>query len=60
LKKKQLIGRVIQDAIGKDGFMKSNKMTMGFDHYSEECGEMEPHHHAEETVYLLNAKDGWI
>lgn len=33
-------GRVIQTAIGKDGFSKSLKMTVGFARYSAESGPM--------------------
>lgn len=35
-------------------------MTMGFAHYSAASGPMEPHHHAEETVYIIDARDGWV
>ena len=55
-----LPGRVIQTAVGKDGYSKSQGMTVGFAHYSAESGPMEPHHHAEEVVYIVDAKDGWI
>jgi hypothetical protein len=60
LKKECLPGRVIQKAVGKDAPSKSGKMSMGFAHYSDESGPMEPHHHAEEIVYVLKAKDGWV
>ena len=55
-----LPGRVIQKAVGKDSASESAKMTMGFATYSQESGPMEPHHHAEEIVYILSAKDGWV
>lgn len=55
-----LPGRVIQTAVGKDGFSRSQKMTVGFAHYSAESGPMEPHHHAEEVIYVIDAKDGWV
>ncbi len=55
-----LPGRMIQKAVGKDGLSSSGKMTMGFAHYSEQSGPMEPHHHAEEIVYILDTKDGWV
>jgi hypothetical protein len=54
-----LPGRVIQKAVGKDGASSSSRMTMGFAHYSAASGPMEPHHHAEEIVYILEARDGW-
>jgi hypothetical protein len=60
IKRVTLPGRIIQTAVGKDGFSTSGKMTIGFARYSAESGPMEPHHHAEEVVYVLDAKDGWI
>ena len=54
-----LPGRQVQKAVGKDSFSRSAKMTMGFARYSEECGPMAPHHHAEEIVYIISAKDAW-
>ena len=56
VKKINLPGRIIQKVIGEDSFIKSDKMTMGFAYYSTESGVMQPHHHAEETVYIITAK----
>lgn len=55
-----LPGRQIQNCVGRNGIIKSEKMTVGFARYAPECGPMEPHHHAEETVYILDAKNGWV
>jgi uncharacterized RmlC-like cupin family protein len=60
LEKTQLPGRIIQKAIGRDAFSASTEMTMGFAHYSMESGPMEPHHHAEEVIYVLEARDAWV
>ena len=60
LQKEFLPGRTIQKAVGKDAVSSSGRMTMGFAHYSDQSGPMEPHHHAEEIVYILSAKDGWV
>jgi hypothetical protein len=62
LERLELPGRVIQKAVGGDAESrsKSERMTMGFAHYSAESGAMEPHHHAEEIVYVLSAEDGWV
>ncbi len=60
LEKVCLPGRIIQKAIGKDALCKSAKMTMGFAHYSAESGPMEPHQHAEEIVYIIDAKNGTV
>lgn len=59
--KKPLPGRVIQLMVGQeDAASASNVMTMGFAHYSEESGPMDPHRHAEEIVYVLSAQDGYV
>jgi hypothetical protein len=55
-----LPGRVIQNAVGKDGLSTSTRVTVGFARYSAESGAMEPHNHAEEVVYILDAKNGWV
>lgn len=60
LGRETLPGRIIQKAIGKDSFSTSSRITMGFAHYSEESGPMEPHHHAEEVVYVVGAEDAWV
>ena len=60
LKKEYLPGRCIQKAVGIDGYSPSGKMTMGFARYSAEVGPMEPHQHAEEIIYIIDTKDGWI
>ena len=58
--KEYLPGRVIQKAVGKDSVHISTRITTGYAHYSEESGPMEPHHHAEEVVYIISARDGWV
>lgn len=59
--KQMLPGRALQKAVGKESLVSSAKMTVGFATYSPESGPMpEPHHHAEETVYIASAKDGWV
>jgi hypothetical protein len=60
LEKEFLPGRTIQKAVGKESPSRSRRMTMGFAHYSDQSGPMEPHHHAEEIVYILGAKNGWV
>ena len=58
--KLHLPGRIVQKAVGKDASSTSLRMTMGFAHYSEASGPMEPHQHAEEIVYIVSAQDGWV
>lgn len=60
LGKVELPGRVIQKCIGKDSFSNSHDMTVGFARYSAESGPMEPHQHAEEAIYVIDAKDGRV
>ena len=60
LGKNLLPGRTIQRAIGNNSFASSQIMTVGFAHYSAEAGAMEPHQHAEEAIYVTDAKNGWV
>jgi len=55
-----LPGRMIRRAVGKNSAIESSEMTVGFARYAPEYGPMEPHNHAEETVVVLDAKDGWV
>jgi hypothetical protein len=58
----KLAGRTLQKAVGGpgEGKVTSTRMTVGFARYSAESGPMEPHHHAEETIYVVDARDGYI
>jgi hypothetical protein len=60
LEKVRLPGRVIQKAVGKESPAQSTQMTVGFAHYSEETGPMEPHQHVEEAVHILDVRKGWV
>jgi hypothetical protein len=60
IKRERLPGREIRKAIGKGAALASAKMTMGFVRYSAESGPMEPHNHAEEVLYILSSKSGWV
>jgi hypothetical protein len=60
IKRERLPGREIRKAIGKGAAQASAKMTMGFVRYSAEIGPMEPHNHAEEALYILASKGGWV
>ncbi|UCB45196.1 MAG: hypothetical protein JSV25_13410 [Spirochaetota bacterium] len=55
-----LPGRVIQKIVGKDACSKSTKMTMGFGHYGADIGKMEPHQHAEEICYIVDAVKAYV
>ena len=60
LTKIHLPGRVIEKAVGKDSLSISEEMTVGFGHYSDQSGPMEPHRHAEEVVFIVSSKAGRI
>ena len=60
MKKEILPGRTLQKAVGKGSAIVSEKMTVGFARYSAEAGPMQPHNHAEETVLVLDADNGWV
>ncbi len=56
----ELPGRRIQTVAGKGAVSASARMTMGFSHYSDESGPMQPHQHAEEICYVLESANGWV
>ncbi|PRY20079.1 hypothetical protein CLV78_11528 [Aliiruegeria haliotis] len=55
-----LPGRVVYKATGKDGPIVSGEMTVAFGRYCGDYGPMSPHRHAEECVYILESKGGWV
>ena len=55
-----LPGRDIQRVVGKGATLESGKMTVGIAHYSASTGPMEPHNHAEETIFVVDAENSWI
>jgi mannose-6-phosphate isomerase-like protein (cupin superfamily) len=55
-----LKGRAIQKAIGSDGLSVSKRMTVGYAKYADAYGPMDPHRHAEETVYVISSDRGWV
>ena len=55
-----LPGRDIQRIVGKGASLESGKMTVGLAHYSASTGAMEPHNHAEETIFVVDAQHAWI
>ena len=52
--------RIIYKAVGKDARVVSGKMSVGFGDYSAEIGAMEPHRHAEETVFIVKAHNAFF
>jgi len=57
---KALPGRGVQKAVGLESAITSNKMTISLCTYNDSFGPMEPHNHAEETIYIVDVEDGWI
>ena len=48
--KHALPGRVVQNAVGHNSAVRSERMTVSFCHNSAERGPMGPHDHAEESA----------
>jgi hypothetical protein len=55
-----LPGRGIRRFVGRNSAIDSEEMTVGTALYADEFGLMEPHNHAEETVYILDADRAWV
>ena len=56
----RLPGRIVQNAVGRNSSLASEKMTVSFCRYSAESGPMAPHNHAEESVVVLSCRDAWV
>ena len=54
IKRNDLPGRTVQNAVGRNSAVDSEKMTVSFCRYSAENGPMAPHNHAEESVVVLD------
>ena len=55
-----LPGRGIRKCVGLDGAIKSDQMSFGRTLFSPQYGAMEPHCHAEETIYVLDTIGGRV
>lgn len=60
LNSKTLPGRIITDAVGSGSPIHSEEMSVIFAKYCAEAGPMEPHHHAEESIYILSSDRAWV
>lgn len=60
LRIRALPGRGIADCVGPNGPFQTDGMNVGFGLYSAEYGPMQPHHHAEECVYIKSANRAWV
>ncbi len=56
----RLVGRNLQMFVGRGAALESTQMTVGVAAYSPAAGKMEPHRHAEETIYILEAENAWV
>jgi hypothetical protein len=52
--------RIIYKAVGKEGPIISGKMSVGYGYYSSDIGMMEPHQHAEESIYIAEATKAYF
>ena len=55
-----LPGRGIRRFVGRNSALDSEEMTVGTALYADEFGPMEPHNHAEETIFVLEAERAWV
>jgi len=55
-----LPGRGLARVVGKNSYFASEEMTVGYAFYDKRYGEMEPHHHAEETVIITKSVGGCV
>ncbi len=60
IQKNNLPGRVVQNAVGHNSALTSERMTVSFCHYSAESGRMAPHNHAEESVVVLDCSGAYV
>lgn len=60
IKRNELPGRVVQNAVGRNSALTSEKMTVSFCRYSAESGPMAPHNHAEESVVVLDCRNAFV
>lgn len=55
-----LKGRTLRNAVGANAYSPSRKMTVTYAKYSHASGPMDPHQHAEETVYIMKSVKGYF
>lgn len=58
--RKDLPGRSVQNAVGRNSAVASEKMTVSFCRYKAEYGPMAPHNHAEESVVVLDCDHAFV
>lgn len=60
IKKGILPGRHVLSAVGKGAAIESTAMSLGWARFAGEYGPMEPHCHAEESMIVVDVKNGYI
>ena len=60
IQKKELPGRVVQNAVGRNSAIASEKMTVSICRYSAESGPMAPHNHAEESILVWDSQNAYV
>lgn len=53
-------GRTACPAFGSNGYVKTDEAFMGFVTFSPQYGEMEPHYHGPEILYVEDAKGAYV
>ena len=53
-------GRVARSAFGRHGKVETDDALMGFVTFSPKYGEMEPHYHDTEAMYVENVRDAYV
>jgi len=55
-----LPGRRVWKGVGRDALVPSERITYGYARYAADFGPMEPHNHAEEVCFVIDAQDAWV
>jgi len=55
-----LPGCCVHRAIGNNAMLSSNAMSLGWAKFVGEYGPMEPHHHAEDGMVVVDSKNSYI
>ena len=55
-----LPGRRVWKGVGRDAHVASEKITFGYARYAADYGPMDPHNHAEEVCFVVEAKKAWV
>lgn len=60
LKSNMLPGRIVQEAVGKNGPAFTAAMRVCICEYCARAGKMQPHRHIEESVFVTECDRAWV